>query len=209
MKLYFSPMTCSLAARITLCEADLDSGVEFVRVDRINKTLVDGSSYLEISPKGAVVALVTDDGQLLTENAAVLQYLADRAPDTGLAPAAGTFERYQLQEWLSFIGTELHKHIFYNIFNPISPEAIRDFARTQAGPRRFDYLDQHLDQRQFLVGDKFTVADSYLVTVLNWVERAGLSLKAWPAVAAYRKLHNKRPGVLRATETEMAMLEPA
>jgi glutathione S-transferase len=206
MKLYFSPMTCSLATRITLCEAGLDSSVDFQRVDLATKTLADGSSYLEVSPKGAVAGLVTDDGRLLTENAAILQYVADLAPQTGLAPAAGTFERYQVQEWLSYVGTELHKHIFYSIFNPISPEAVRDYARSQAAPPRFDYLNQHLSQREFLVGDHFTVADSYLVTVLNWVEKAGLDLKAWPAIAAYRRLHNQRPGVQRATQTEMALL---
>ncbi|MBS2034636.1 glutathione S-transferase family protein [bacterium] len=206
MKLFFSPMTCSLATRIALCEAGLDGQVDFQRVDLHTRTLADGSSYLDISPKGAVAALQTEDGQLLTENAAILQYVADRAPASGLAPAAGSFERYRLQEWLSFVGTELHKHVFYSIFNPFSPEASRDYARSQAAPPRFAHLEQHLKLQAFLVGNQFTVADAYLVTVLNWVERAGLSLEPWPAVAAYRERLRQRPAVARAMQSEMAML---
>lgn len=206
MKLFFSPMTCSLATRIALGEAGLDSKVEFQRVDLATRTLSDGRSYLEISPKGAVAALLTDSGQLLTENAAILQYVADLTPESGLAPMAGSMERYRLQEWLSFVGAELHKHVFYSIFNPYSPEATREYARTQAAGPRFQHLEHHLEQQPFLVGNQFTVADCYLVTVLNWVERAGLDLSAYPAVSAYRERLRQRPSVARAMQTEMALL---
>lgn len=205
MKLFFSPMTCSLATRIALYEAGLEGQVEFRRVDLATRTLEDGSPYVEISPKGAVAALLTTEGQLLTENAAILQYVGDQVPASGLTPPPTSFQRYQLQEWLSYVGAELHKHVFYSIFQPSSPEETRDYARQHAASPRLDYVNRHLDQREYLVGDQFTVADAYLVTVLHWVETAGLSLEPWPNLRAYRKRLRQRPSVAQATQVEMAM----
>jgi len=209
MKLFFCPMTCSLATRIALKEAGLDSEVDYLPVNLADKTLADGSSCLQVSAKGAVAALQTREGRLLTENAAILQYVGDLAPQSGLTPAAGTFERYQVQEWLSFVGTELHKHVFYSIFNPASPEATRDYARQHAAAPRFSHLNTHLSDREYLVGERFSVADCYLITVLNWVERAGLSLDEWPAISAYRDRLRARPSVAGAMQVEMALLTSA
>lgn len=194
MKLYFAPMTCSLATRIALNEGGLDGEVEFQEVSLPNPHV----------PKGQVPALVTREGHLLTENAAVLQYVGDLG---GLNPAPGTFERYQLQEWLSFVGTELHKHVMYSIFNPASPTETVAYAREQGAPSRFDYLESWLKERPYLVGDRYTVADAYLTTVLNWTSRAGIDLKLWPSVYAWWRLQLERPGVKRAMEAEMPLLK--
>ena len=201
MQLYFAPLSCSMATRIAIYEAGLDAG--FHRVELATKRLADGRDYREINPKGQVPALVTDDGQILTEGAAVLQYVADLAPASRLAPPAGSFERYRLQQWLSFIGTELHKGVFYFIFNPASPDAARAFARELVLPR-YDHLSAHLEGREFLLDD-FTVADAYLVTSLGWAQPAGIDVAQWPVLAAYADRLRQRPAVARALREELEL----
>lgn len=203
MHLYFTPMSCSLASRMALCQAGLDHETTFHQVILASKTLLDGSDYRTVSPKGQVPALLTREGHLLTENAAVLQYIADLAPDSGLAPAAGTFQRVKLQERLSYISSELHKAIFYTIFNPGSPEEARSYARETLAPPRLDWVNQQLAGRDFLLEDGgFSVADAYLVTVLNWLQPAGLKLSDWPHLHAYHKRLNKLAAVARAVQED-------
>jgi glutathione S-transferase len=199
MELFASPMACSLASHITALEAGLPVKVRFIE----NKKTDDGGDYYQISPKGYVPALKLDDGQILNEGPSVLQYLADAAPESGLAPAWGTLERYQLIDTLNYLSTELHKRIFYNVFNPNSAEPTKAAARALFEPT-FDYLAKRLDGKETLVGDKFTVADAYLVTMLNWAVFLKVDLARWPTLAAYHRKHLKRPSVEKAMGIEMA-----
>lgn len=201
MQLYFAPLSCSLATRIALYEAGLDA--EFHQVELATKRTLDGRNYLDINPKGQVPALLTDDGQILTEGAAVLQYVADRKPASGLAPAAGTWARYQLQQWLSFIGTEIHKGVFYLIFNPAVPAPAKDFAR-ELVKSRYALLSSHLEGREFLL-DGFTVADAYLVTTLGWARPGGIDLSPWPVLTDYFGRLQQRPAVGRAFGEELKL----
>lgn len=203
MDLYFAPLSCSLATRIALYESDQPA--HFHQVVLSTKRTTSGEDYLAINPKGQVPALRTDDGRFLTEGPAILQYVADRAPASGLAPAAGSFERYEVQQWLNYVGTEVHKQVFYTMFNPTIPAEAKAYAREQALPARYDFLSRHLDGRAFLVGDRFTVADAYLVTTLNWAAPAGVDLSRWPVLAAYRERLCARPAVGRALAEELAL----
>ena len=202
MDLYFSPLACSLATRIALHEAGIAAGFHPVTLG--TKTLADGSDYLAVNPKGQVPALRLDDGTVLTEGPAVLQYVADLAPDAGLAPPAGTLERYRLQGWLNFIASEVHKQVFYMLFDPTSPEAARAHARTNVLPRKYAHLSGHLEGRDFLL-DRFTVADAYLWTTLNWAAPGGVDLAAWPVLAGYHARLAARPAVARAFGEELAL----
>ena len=199
MELFASPMACSLASHITAVEAGLPVKVRFVE----NKKTDDGGDYFQISAKGYVPALKLDDGVVLNEGPSVLQYLADRKPESGLAPAWGTVERYQLIDMLNYLSTELHKRIFYNVFNPNAAEPNKAAARALFDPT-FDYLAQKLGGGDFLVGKTFTVADAYLVTMLNWAVFLKVDLARWPALAAYHQKHLKRPSVVQAMGVEMA-----
>jgi glutathione S-transferase len=199
MELFASPMACSLASHITALEAGLPVKVRFVD----NKKTDDGGDYYQISAKGYVPALRLDDGCILNEGPSVLQYLADAAPETGLAPAWGTVERYQLIDMLNYLSTELHKRIFYNVFNPKAADVTRQAARELFEPT-FDYLSTKLGSGDHLVGDRFTVADAYLVTMLNWAVFLKVDLAKWPAIAAYHRKHLKRPSVVQAMGLEMA-----
>ena len=199
MELFASPMACSLASHITAVEAGLPVEVRFVE----NKKTDDGGDYFQISAKGYVPALRLDDGQILNEGPSVLQYLADAAPKSGLAPAWGTVERYQLIDTLNYLSTEVHKRIFYNVFNPSSAEPTKQAARALFDPT-FDYLAKKLAGGDTLVGNKFTVADAYLVTMLNWAVFLKVDLAKWPALAAYHQKHLKRPSVVQAMGVEMA-----
>lgn len=201
MDLYFAPMACSMASRIALYEAGADA--RFVYVDTKSKRLADGSDFLAINPMGQVPALRTDDGEILTENPVVLQYIADRYPDSGLAPPAGRIERYKLMRWLNFVTSELHKFVFTPLLTSASPEGAKTFAREKAD-QRFKILDDFLDGTEFLL-DRFTVADCYLVTVLNWSAFAGLDLAAFPAVQAYFRRLQSRPSVSRAMADELVL----
>lgn len=201
MELYFAPLSCSLATRISLYEAGL--AASFHQVELATKRVSDGRNYLDINAKGQVPALLTDDGQTLTEGPAILQYVADLAPDSGLAPPAGSLARYRLQQWLNYIATEIHKGVFYLIFNPVVPDAAKDFARDLIRTR-YDFLSAHLQGRDFLL-DGFTVADAYLVTTLGWAAPAGIDLAPWPELGRYAAGLRARPAVARALGEELAL----
>lgn len=203
MKLYFAPLACSMATRIALYEAG--ASANFVGVDIRpapgDRRLADGTGYLAINPMGQVPTIETDDGALLTENPAVLQYVADLHPEAGLAGSGG-MQRYRLQEWLNFISTELHKATFVPLLGRDNPEPVKSFAREKMA-LRFGHLEERLRDHEFLL-DRFTVADAYLVTVLNWCAFVGVDLAAWPAVEAYFARVRKRPAVSRAMAEEAA-----
>jgi len=202
MDLYFSPLACSMATRIAFYEGGINGN--FIAVDTQAKKLADGSDFFAVNDMGQVPVLRTDAGELLTENPVVLQYVADQNPQSGLAPQSG-IERYRLQQWLNFITSELHKVVFIPLLDPISTDGAKQYAREKAD-RRFAHLNRHLEGRDFLL-DRFTVADAYLVTVLNWARFVGLDLAKWPAVGAYFDRMAKRPNVAKALTEEMAMYQ--
>lgn len=198
MELYFSPLACSMATRIALYEAGADA--RFVYVDGKSKRLPDGSDFLAVNAMGQVPVLRTDDGETLTENPVVLQYVADQYPDAGLAPPPGR-ERRSLQRWLNFVTSELHKLVFTPLLTPTAPEGAKAFAREKA-ELRFKVLDDYLDGAEFLL-DRFTIADCYLATVLNWAGFAGIDLTKFPNVQAYFQRLQTRPSVARAMAEEL------
>ena len=199
MKLYFKAGSCSLSPHIVLLEAGLP--FELVEVDLATKRTKDGADYRAINPKGSVPALELDDGQLLTEGAVIVQYLADRKPAAGLVPAAGTVERYRLQEWLNYIASEIHKN-FSPLFNPKAPDEWKAVVKDVLLAQRFAFLASQLDGNAFLMGDAFSVADAYLFTVLNWTKRVGIDLGQWPALAAFLQRVAVRPAVQAAMKAE-------
>jgi glutathione S-transferase len=207
MDVYYSPLACSISTRITVYEAGAEDRVRLNRVNTKTQTLADGADYRAINPKGLVPAVRTTEGAVLTENAAVLQYLADAFPEAGLAPDAGSNQRYQLQQWLSFVGTELHKLVFNPLLSPKANEGAKAFAREQA-PARFEFLNEHLTGRDYLL-DRFSVADAYLTAVLNWAGFVNLDLAPWPAVVAYRDRMAARPAVARALKEELEQFQAA
>jgi glutathione S-transferase len=198
MKLYIMPGACSLASHIVLEEAGLVHETE--NVDRATKTTTSGANFLQINPKGYVPALLLDDGEVLTEGAAILQYLADQVPAKALAPANGTRERYRLQAWLNFIGGELHKN-FSPLFNPAITEEARK-AVVALLLRRVGYVNEQLEGKQYLMGDTFTVADAYLHTVLRWAAIVKLDLSAFETVTAYQQRVAGRAAVQAALKAE-------
>lgn len=198
MELFASPMACSLASHIAVIEAGLPVKVRFVE----NKKTDDGGDYLAVSPYGYVPALRLDDGKILNEGASVLQYLADRKPEAGLAPAWGSAERYQLIDTLHYLGTEVHKRVFYNIFSTTVPAEAKAAAMAELAPA-LDAIAKRLGDRETLVGDSFTVADAYLVTLLNWAVFLKADLAKWPTLQAYHRKHLQRPSVVRAMGVEM------
>jgi glutathione S-transferase len=202
MELYFSPLACSLATRIALYEAGV--AAEFTAVDLKAKQIAGGADFLAVNPMGQVPVLRTEAGELLTENPVVLQYVADHCPGSGLAPALGP-QRYRLQLWLNFITSELHKFVFTPLLSHKSNDGAKAFARDQIAPR-FDYLNAHLTGRDYLL-DGFTIADAYLVTVLNWTKPAGIDLARWPAVLAYFKHMHRRESVAKAFAEELALYQ--
>jgi glutathione S-transferase len=199
MKLFFSPGACSLSPHIVLREADLSSDLE--AVDLKSKKTKGGADYIGINPKGQVPALMLDDGELLTEGPAIVQYLADRAPRSGLAPQAGTLERVRLQDWLNFISTELHKS-FGPLFNPATPEDYKPIAKDTIG-KRFAFVDQHLEKSgPFLLGGQFSVADAYLFVMTFWANYLKIDLSSWPHLKAYSERVAARPHVREAMKEE-------
>jgi glutathione S-transferase len=201
MDLYFAPLACSLSARITAYE--VNAPVTFHQVDNKQKRVLDGSAdYLAINPQGQVPVLRLDNGELLTENPAVLQAIADAHPKAGLVPAGG-LDRYRVQQWLSFVTSELHKFVFIALLDAKAPDGAKQYARDKA-VSRFDYLNRHLTGRDFLT-DRFTIADAYLVTILNWAAPSGIDLKQWPAVTAYYDRMRQRPAVAKAIGEEFAL----
>ncbi len=199
MELFASPMACSLASHITALEAGLPVKVRFVE----NKKTDDGGDYYKIAVNGYVPALRLDDGKILNEGPSVLQYLADRKPEAGLAPAWGSVERYQLIDALNYLSTEVHKRVFAQLFGTASPDAAKAAAKAQLEPT-LDAIAKRLGDRQTLVGTSFTVADAYLVTLLNWFAFVGVDFAKWPTIQAYHQLHLKRPSVAQAMGVEMA-----
>jgi len=198
MQLYFSPGACSLASHITVREAGLN--VELKRADVKTKKLEDGSDYFAVNSKGSVPALRLDSGQVLTEGPVIMQYLADQKPESQLAPKAGTIERYRLQEWLNYITSEVHK-TFSPLFNPAANDAVKAYAVENLG-KRFDWIDKQLAGKQYLTGDTFTIADSYLFVVVNWSNFVGIDLGKWPALKAFQARVAARPKVQEAMEAE-------
>jgi glutathione S-transferase len=198
MKLYYSPGACSLSPHIVLLEAGLP--FEKVRVDSKTKTMEGGGDYKSINPLGYVPALQLDDGVVLTEGPAIVQYLADKVPAKKLAPSNGTPERTKLQSWLNFITSELHKG-FSPLFNPSMPDEAKKIFRERLGTR-FAYLDKHLANNDYLLGKDFSVADAYLYVVSNWAARTEVDLSSFPNVLAYRKRVGARPAVQVAMKAE-------
>ena len=198
MKLYYFPGACSLASNISLREAGVK--FELVKVDRRTRKAADGLDFSEVNPKGYVPALTLDDGQVLTENIAVLQYIADRNPAAKLAPAAGTMERYRLMEWLGFISSEVHKN-FSPLFREDAHEEVKQYARKNLGVR-LDYLNRRIGTAAYLMGETFTVADPYLFTVLGWGRFVNVDLAQWPQLQGYSARVGGRPHVIEALESE-------
>jgi glutathione S-transferase len=198
MKLYYSPGACSLSPHIALCEA----GLTFEAIAAPTKThqLPDGTDYYTINPLGYVPFLTLDDGRSLHEGPAIVQYIADQAPAKHLAPANGTYERYKLQEWLNFIGTELHK-TFSPLFAPTTPAETKA-ASLQRLQSRLKWVDGELAGKQYLMGDQFTVADGYLFVVTNWAQHVNLDLAPYANLVAYRARVAARPAVVAAMKAE-------
>lgn len=198
MKLYYSAGACSLSPHIALCEA----GLSFEAISAPTKThkLPDGTDYYTINPLGYVPLLELDDGRRLREGPAIVQYIADQAPDKKLAPPNGTFERYKLQEWLTFIGTEIHKN-FSPLFNPTTPAETKA-AAIERLKSRLSWVEGELAGKQYLMGDQFTVADGYLFTVTNWAKHVGLDLSGFANLLAFRERVGARPAVIAAMTAE-------
>jgi glutathione S-transferase len=198
MDLYFSPLACSMATRIALYEAGADA--RFHYVDGKTKTLEDGSDYRAVNPIGQVPALRTADGQVITQNPAILMTVADAYPS--LTPR-DVKERTAILQWLSFITSELHKVVFTPLLDATSNDGARQYAREKA-VRYLGHLNSHLEGREFLV-DRFTVADAYLFTVLNWGRATGFDYAQYPAIAAYFARLQKHPSVAKAFAEEFAL----
>jgi glutathione S-transferase len=198
MKLYFSQGACSLSPHIVMHEA----GLAFEAIPAPTKThqLPDGTDFYTINPLGYVPYLTLDDGRSLHEGPAIVQYLADLVPEKKLAPANGTFERYKLQEWLTFIGTELHKS-FSPLFNPAAPDETKEQAK-QTLAKRLAWVDSELAGKDYLLGEQFTVADAYLFTVTNWARIVKVDLSTFANLLAYRTRVSERPGVQAAMRAE-------
>ena len=198
MKLYYSPGACSLSAHITLREA----GLAFEPVQTSTKThkLEDGTDYYTINPLGYVPLLEMDDGTRLHEVPAILQYVADQAPTKNLAPANGTLPRYRLQEWLTFIGTEIHKS-FSPLFNAAMPEEGKQLMRDKLA-KRFEWVDSQLAGKDYLMGDAFSVPDAYLFAVTRWTKPMNIDLSPFPNLSAHHARMHQRPAVQEALKVE-------
>ncbi|MHC4050087.1 glutathione binding-like protein [Bradyrhizobium sp. 25ACV] len=202
MDLYFSPLACSMATRVALYEAGAEAN--YLEVDPPTKTVLnDGSDFRAVNPIGLVPTLRTDEGVVLTENAAILQYVADRFPQSGLGAAAG-IDRTRLHQWLCFIGTELHKGLFIPLLDRKAPQEAKAYA-LEKNLSRLDYLDNYLKGRDYLL-DHFSVADAYLVTVINWtMATPPIELAKWPNVKAYYERLRHRPSVAKAVAEEFEL----
>ncbi len=198
MKLFYAPGACSLSPHIVLRETELPYELE--KVDLKTHRTAGGADFYTVNPKGYVPALQLDDGRFLTEGPAIIQYLADRKPDAKVAPAPGTFERSQLQEWLNYIGTEVHK-TFSLLFNSKMPPEFREVILANLG-KKFDYLSKQLAGRNFLLGEAFSVADAYLYTLLRWTHGLKIDLAKWPVLEAYKARLAARPAVQQALKEE-------
>jgi glutathione S-transferase len=198
MQLYFSPMACSMATRIALYEAGVPA--ELVEVDPLTKLTPAGDDFRRINPLGLVPTLRTDGGAVLTENAAILQYVADHHA-AELAPSGDA--RARLHEWLSFIGTELHKALFVPLLDARAPADAKTYALSKAASR-LGHVARHLSEREYLL-DRFSVADAYLFTVLSWTVVTPIDLSQWPPLAAFVARLRARPAIARALREELAL----
>ncbi|TAM33084.1 MAG: glutathione transferase GstA [Rhodanobacter sp.] len=198
MKLYYSPGACSLSPHIVALEAGIPLTLE--KVDGKAKRTEGGADFWQINPKGYVPALALDNGEVLTEGPAIVQYLADQKPASGLAPANGTPARYRLQEMLGYINSEIHKS-YSPLFKPDTPEAARA-ERKEYLKRRYQLIEDVLAKQPFLLGDAFTAADAYLFTVTNWAKPVELDLSGFPALLAFQQRVAARPAVQAALEAE-------
>lgn len=201
LQLYFFPMACSLASRMALMEAGIEARYHLVDIFN-NKRMEDGRDFRSIAPKGAVPALVLENGETLTESAAVLQYIADLRPELGLAPPALHPDRYRLHEWLSFVGGEIHKAFLFPVFW-YANEAAKASARERIG-QTLGFAATHLASRDYLVGEGFTVADAHLTWALSLLDRAGVDVAQWPALVSYLERMRARPAVAEAIAVELA-----
>jgi glutathione S-transferase len=198
MQLYYSPGACSLSPHIALREAGLPFSLH--KVDLGSKKVEGGGAFGDVNGKGYVPALKLMDGHVLTEGPAIVQYIADQKPELELAPRPGTMARYKLQEWLNFVTAELHKGLG-SLFNPALPKEARAIAIDRL-TQRLDWLSGELGQKAYLMGDKFTVADGYLFTVLTWTKHVGIDLAKWPNLASYVARVAERPKVQEALKAE-------
>ncbi len=198
MKLYYSPGACSLSPHIALEEAGLS--YEAIAAPTKTHKLPDGSDYYAVNPLGYVPFLVLDDGTTLREGPAIVQYIADQVPAKNLAPANGSIARYKLQEWLTFIGTELHKN-FSPLFSPATPDEMKTAARDKIAGR-LKFVEGELAGKPYLMGDTFSVADPYLFTVTNWAALTGVDLSSYSNLLAFRARMAARPGVVAAMKAE-------
>ncbi|BEV72784.1 MULTISPECIES: glutathione transferase GstA [unclassified Paludibacterium] len=192
MKLYYAPGACSLSVHIALAESGLVYQIEKVDIRAQPHVTASGQPFQAINPKGSVPALLLDNGELLTEGAAIVQYIADQVPEKQLAPANGTMARYRLQEWLNYIGSEVHKS-FGPLFSPDTPEPVRQMALERLG-KRLDFVAEHLSRQETLL-PAFSVADGYLFTCLRWCHYVKLPLDRWPVLQAYQQRIAQRPMV--------------
>jgi glutathione S-transferase len=198
MKLFYSPGACSLSPHIALREAGL--AFDLVRVDLNTKTTADGGDYLGVNPAGYVPALQLDDGSVLTEGPAIVQYVADRAPERRLAPANGTMARYKLQQWLNFVATEIHKS-YSPLFNPAAHVECKAAGKANL-ERRLPLVAAQLERGPYLLGEDYTVADCYLFVTLSWAPYVALDLTPWPALHSYSTRVAARDAVQAALRAE-------
>lgn len=204
MELYFSPLACSLATRICLYEANAEA--RYIAVDRKTGRTADGDDFRTLNPLGLVPVIRTDTGEILTENAAILQYIALRYPEAQLMPT-DEHGRLRVQQWLCFIGTELHKGLFAPLLDKGAPAAVHQYTLARYRSR-LDYLAQQLADRTFLT-ERFSIADAYLIAVLNWTVATPLKLTDWPALVAYHERSKNRPGVAQAIREEVELYQRA
>ncbi|MFJ7140947.1 MAG: glutathione transferase GstA [Pseudomonas protegens] len=200
MKLYYAPQACSLASHIVLRELQLP--FDAIRVDNRSKRTADGQDFLVINPKGYVAALQLDNGEVLTEGPAILQYLADLKPEAGLAAANGSWQRVRLQETLNFITSEVHGIMGW-LFNPGLDDSVKEVFRQKLF-KRFALLEQTLEHQDYLQGGQFGIADAYLFTVLRWTALFAIDLGTWPALAKFQARIEQRPAVREALAVELA-----
>ncbi len=198
MKLYYNPAVCSLSPHIALREAGIP--FELVKVDIRAHTVADGSDYYKINPKGYVPVLQLDNGELLTEGLAIVEYIADLKPEANIAPPHGTMARHRMREWLAFISTEIHKG-FGPLFNRNLPDDQKQATREKLGSR-LTWVEQQLQGKTYLLGDQFSVADGYLFTVLGWGKWTGVEIAQWPGLVAFCERVGARPKVQEAIAAE-------
>jgi len=198
MKLYYSPGACSLSPHIVAREAGIP--IQLQKVNTKDKSMEGGGDFWQVNPRGYVPVLELDNGERLTEGPAIVQYLADQKPDSGLAPKPGSLERYRLQEWLNFLTSEVHKQ-FSPLFKPNTPEDYKPIAKQNIATR-FDWLDKQLAGKDYLLGKQFTVADAYLFVLTNWTKPTQIDLAKWPNIQAFNKRVAARAKVKEAMQFE-------